>query len=574
MLCRSSRGFRGKGRWRSLLVCGLLAAGISLQCRAQLQFPGRPFGVTVELKDADIMYVLPPVAPVEMEAVLQQSNVQDKKSLRFAMQRSIDIDAGSQGGWASLPGYRVWKVHIVSPGAMSVGLIFRNYELAEGVRLFVYDPGMRHIRGAFTFGNNKPSGVLATGHIPGEEVVVEMQVPLSLPEYGSLRIASVSHGFLPGEGLRAPEDIRFGRSEACEIDINCEEGADWQQARRSVVRIQTPTQYCTGVLVNNTAFDGTPYMITAEHCINRQEIAEASLFVFNYESPACFGGDGSVEMSISGADLLATGDSVDFSLVRLSVTPPDTFHVYYAGWDRNINQLSYSTTIHHPMGDVKKISFDFEAPSVPAGPDDLPDSDLRDYHYFSFWWIRQWDIGSTEGGSSGAPLFNPLRQVIGTLSGGKARCGMAIGYDSVSGRAVYSKVPNQNDYFTRLSVAWSYYDDPGTSIKPWLDPAGSGTISLGGYEPAGQQYLGLSGPGRFRVYPNPAVETLVIEPAGAVSGQVSFRVVDLSGRSCLAGSRRHEGPFLLSLGATPPGLYLLVIEEGGKVEHHKIMVGR
>jgi len=558
-----------------LLFFWLLAAGLSLPCQAQLQFPGRPHMEAVDLKDAEIRYVLPPVDPLEMDAAIQDNRMKDKKSLRFAMQRSIDIEPGAQGGWATLSAYRIWRVHIISPGAFSVGLLFRDYELADGVRLFVYDPQMQYVKGAFTSGNNKPSGVMHTGHIPGEEVVVEMQVPHSLSVFGTLRIESVSHGFLKAGRARTPADIRFGRSEACEIDINCGEGSGWQQTKRSVVRIQTPTQYCTGVLVNNTAFDGTPYIITAEHCINRQDVAEASVFVFNYESPSCFDGDGSVEMSISGCDLLATGDSVDFSLVRLSAVPPDTFNIYYAGWDRNINQLSYSSTIHHPMGDVKKISYDFEVPSIPVGLDELPDSDLRDYIYYSYWWVRQWDIGSTEGGSSGAPLFNSLRRVIGTLSGGKAKCGMAIGYDSVANRIIYSKVPNQNDYFTRVSVAWNYYEDPGASIRPWLDPAGSGVISLDGYEPAGREDHRLTGSGRFRVYPNPALETLVIEPAGPVTGEISFRLIDLSGRICLAGTRQKAaGPIYLSPVQIGPGLYLLVIEEGGKLESHKIMIGR
>ena len=59
-----------------------------------------------------------------------------------------------------------------------------------------------------------------------------------------------------------------------------------------------------------------------------------------------------------------------------------------------------------------------------------PIRDLDDYYYFSFWWIRGWDIGSTEGGSSGAPLFNAGQRVIGLLSGGIARCGDSIGYDA------------------------------------------------------------------------------------------------------------------------------------------------
>jgi lysyl endopeptidase len=511
---------------------------------------------------------------LEMDAALQESRPSDKKSLRFALERAVGIDPSVNGGWLSLPGYRLWRVHIVSAGAESVGLLFNHYELAAGVKVFLYDPDMRHVRGAYTSGNNKPSGVLATTHIPGQEVIVEMQVPLDIGEYGSLRIGSISHGLIPVRKILAPDDHRFGRSQACEIDILCDEGAQWQQTKRSVVRIQTPTQYCTGVLLNNTAYDGIPYVLTAEHCINRDDLAQSSVFVFNYESPECFDGDGSVEMSISGSELLATADSVDFSLVRLSVPPPDSFDVYYAGWDRGQGQFSYTSTIHHPMGDVKKISFDFEVPSIPANINDLPDSDLRDYYYFAYWWIRQWDIGSTEGGSSGGPLFNAARRVIGSLSGGKAECGMAIGYDSIAERTLYSKVLNVNDYFTQLGVAWDYYDDPGKSLESWLDPTGSGAYDIDGYEPSSAVPPVFDPHSLFRVYPNPANDLLRVEPRMGMTGEISYRLADLSGRVILKGLARGDGTMILSLAHVGQGLYLLLLEEGGREDYHKIMIGR
>ena len=105
-------------------------------------------------------------------------------------------------------------------------------------------------------------------------------------------------------------------------------------------------------------------MLTAEHCINKKEYADKSVFLFNYESPSCFGEVGPVSMSIAGCDTMAVGDSLDFSLVRLSIAPPDSFDVYFAGWDRSDFQSSGTSTIHHPYGDVKKISFDYEIPSI------------------------------------------------------------------------------------------------------------------------------------------------------------------------------------------------------------------
>jgi len=84
----------------------------------------------------------------------------------------------------------------------------------------------------------------------------------------------------------------------------------------------------------------------------------------------------------------------------------------------------------------------------------------------AFWNVARWDVGVTEGGSSGASLFNKNNNVIGTLSGGSSACG-----------APY------NDYFEKLSASWEASSDPGHQLKYWLDPVGSGVHSLKGNDP-------------------------------------------------------------------------------------------
>ena len=162
------------------------------------------------------------------------------------------------------------------------------------------------------------------GHLPGEEIIIEMQVPSELSHYGEIQVESVSHAFRSAglnSGLDSCPAGEFGCSQACMLDVNCEEGADWQLTKRSVVRIFTTTLYCTGVLVNNSAYDGTPYLLTAEHCLNKQYYADRSVFQFNYESPSCFGEDGPLDMSISGAELITSDrhfeqvDGLVFTLV-------------------------------------------------------------------------------------------------------------------------------------------------------------------------------------------------------------------------------------------------------------------
>ena len=544
---------------------------------AQLQFPGKPFDSYGQLKAANVMYVLPPVDPLEIEAGILLNQESHTKPLQFALERPVDLSPEIHGSWIEEEEYRVWRVHLISPDAYSLGLVFDEYHLVPGVKVFVYDPDQVHVKGAFTSGNNKSSGVLPVGHIGGDELIIEMQVPTEMSNYGRLRLKTVSHAFLDLKHISGTEDCNpgeFGCSQSCEMDINCSEGDDWKLVKKSVVRINTTRQYCTGVLVNNTAYDGTPYVLTAEHCINKKEYADQSIFLFNYESPSCFGGNGPVNMSIAGCDTVAVGDSLDFSLVRLSIAPPDSFDVYYAGWDRSDFQTSGTTCIHHPWGDVKKISADFDLPSIPAMPGDVPYTDLDDYYYFSYWRILEWDIGSTEGGSSGAPLFNSGKRVIGTLSGGIAKCGDSIGYNSETDRIIYNLAFNYDDYFSRLRYSWDFYGPTGPSLQPWLDPVNTGAISIAGYHPTGMEPPRIVTGKHFKLYPNPVSEILHISSEFPPDGWLDYRIFDISGTMQISGRLSEDGSGEIDATPLAPGIYLIHMDSDGYQENHKFIVIR
>jgi lysyl endopeptidase len=551
----------------------------SLRMYGQVEFPGTPLGINQHLKAASVIYTLPPPDPLEISALQESSRHRIGKSLPFAIIRQVNLNPEIHGSWSLEGEFRVWRVHLISPGAYSLGPIFHAYHLEEGVRLFVYDPLQQRVKGAFTSGNNKSSGILPVGHIPGQELVVEMQVPLDQAHYGELELESVSHAFLELGHQSYQYDCgpgEFGCAQECEIDVNCSEGDDWWQAKPSVVRLfinkSSISEYCTGVLINNTAYDGTPYVLTAEHCIGIESHAENTVYQFNYESAECFGEDGPLNMSISGSELLSVGDSIDFSLVQLSLDPPPSYGVVYAGWDRSDFQTTPSTAIHHPWGDVKKITFDFEAPDTPTQPGDVPYADLEDYHYFSYWWIREWDIGSTEGGSSGGPLFNAGKRVIGVLSGGRARCGDSIGYNIDTDRVIYSNVFNFDDYYTRFGLAWDYEKEKGNELAQWLDPLGSDVGTLGSYNPTSAQAPEAPEKKRYQVYPNPASGSFSIAAKLPTASGAYYVVRNMSGALLLQGELDKEGKATLDASALVPGIYLVSVREKGYAEHHKLII--
>ncbi len=46
---------------------------------------------------------------------------------------------------------------------------------------------------------------------------------------------------------------------------------------------------CTGTLVNNTAQDGKPYILTANHCLMNQQDVDQAIFTFGREDINCDG---------------------------------------------------------------------------------------------------------------------------------------------------------------------------------------------------------------------------------------------------------------------------------------------
>jgi len=198
---------------------------------------------------------------------------------------------------------------------------------------------------------------------------------------------------------------------------------------------------CSGSLLNNTANDGTQLFITASHCGS----LNSAIFRFNYQKASCGSGSAPTNQTVQGSTQLQVDTSIDYRLVRITGSIPTSYNPYFAGWDRSGATPSSTTTVHHPSGGVKKISFDYNSPSK-SGND---------------WRISQWDVGVTEPGSSGCPLYDNNGRFIGQLWGGAAYCGYPY-----------------NDYFGRLDRAWS-------RVSANLDPIGSGATSINGYDPGG-----------------------------------------------------------------------------------------
>jgi lysyl endopeptidase len=395
---------------------------------------------------------------------LAESYQPKDESFQFAVPMPVSLNPENSGCIYNNKDESVWVLGIRSKEAKSLNLILEPYNLPEGAYIYIYDSSKKTVRGAFTDKNNSVSGVLPTMPVPGSELILEYHIPAGTKWSNTLGISQISHDFI---GLLESDGVKDGRyklSQACNSDINCTAGDQYSVEKRSVCRlIVRGIELCTGVLLNNTNQQNRPFLLTAQHCIVDQNDADKSIFVFGYESPWCSGPDGSVSHSLSGSELMSTNTEIDFSLVELKTFPPMVYKPYLAGWDVSGSIPSYTATIHHPMGDVKKISIDNDPP-VTGTFTNMPSN--------SFWKIVQWDAGTTEGGSSGAPLFDQNKRVAGILTGGEAVCGRSV-----------------NDYFAKLSVIYNLSSVIYQQLKGWIDPAVSGVKQLNGRDPYTSNWL-------------------------------------------------------------------------------------
>lgn len=440
----------------TIVITALLLLLLQGNAHGQLSQGGTPVQV-VKLKSyvTDDVIVLPRVDNEALrQASMDEQQLSGLKSFHFAQPFDVSLNLTNSGQWYDAGPLKVWQLTIRSTGAYSLNVIFGKFHLPEEARLFVIGAKSGIVKGAYTAENNAPSGVLAVEPVAGDELLIQYEEPAGVAFPGELELSRISHDFM---GLGPTDDHRpLGLSGSCNVNVNCDTANGTEGIRDAVCRIIIEgKEVCSGTLVNNTANDGTPYLLTAYHCLSTERQANASVFLFNYESPACKSIDGDVSHSLSGSSLKAAFDSLDFALLRLNNTIPYAYRPYLAGWNRKNQAPSSTKTIHHPVGDIKKISTDKDIAAT--------SSYSPDYRANSFWKILRWDTGVTESGSSGGPLFDQNNFLVGTLTGGSATCSLPT-----------------NDFFSKLALTWDTRKETTKQLKAWLDPSGTNVTTLAG----------------------------------------------------------------------------------------------
>ncbi len=420
---------------RVLFLPALLA--LSSLVSAQIEQGGTPASLRRALRSSVATHTMP---RVDAQTLLLEDELAGRAGPeRFAFVHTIELGLEEPGTWETLPnGDRVWRLRIVSPGARSLMLAFSRFQVPEGAELFVYDDDRSTVRGAFTSSNQLADGRFAIQPIAGDAVTLEYDEPAGAAFPGELRLSAVLHDY---RGI-VTKGGSVGTSGACNVDVVCPQGVGWEDPVRSVALVMnTNGTLCSGFLVNNTLNDATPFFVSAEHCGD----FTSSVFLFNWKRSTCGSGTpAAMNDTITGSSLIVVDAGLDVQLVRLSSQPPPSYGVFLAGWDRSGTRPTNTVGIHHPMGDVMKISLDNNQPNTPN----------------TSWRIVRWDTGVTEPGSSGSPLFDPNKRAIGQLRNGVATCANPV-----------------DDFYGRFDAEWGV-------LGPFLDPNGSSAVTLDGLDPA------------------------------------------------------------------------------------------
>lgn len=474
---------------------------VTLLCVAQkndkrnLLPPSFKNGTTTEI---DHISVYPPSAKLIAEEI--EETEKNGTFYKVGILVPVNITVKNSGTWETLDnGQLVWRLRFSSEGAKASALYFDKFDIPNGASVYVYTSDMKIVDGPY-FRSDNPSGEeYMIGNIVGDDITIEYVAPMTKSFDGKvssdntapiINIGEYAYVFR-GEGgfERGTRATGFGSSESCEVNVNCSVGADWRIQQRGVARIYVregfSTGYCTGTLINNTSNDGTPYFLTANHCGPNATASNFGQwkFRFNYEASGC--SNPSSESSINYTDFtgctkVAEGSNnggSDFYLLKLtSFTKQNAINIgaIYNGWDRSTTApTGGGAGIHHPSGDIKKISFFTSTPSTSSynGGSDM--TGATNAHWKVTWVNTSGKTGVTEGGSSGSPIFNSAGRVFGTLSGGASSCSAAS----------YARY----DLYGKMSFHWDNSANGTTNakkLKPWLDPTNTGATTCDYYDPA------------------------------------------------------------------------------------------
>ncbi|HEX8169021.1 MAG TPA: serine protease [Thermoanaerobaculia bacterium] len=197
---------------------------------------------------------------------------------------------------------------------------------------------------------------------------------------------------------------------ACLVDVACASGsAELDEASRAVALIRFvrdgASYSCSGALVSDASNSGTPFFLTARHCIATAEEAASIEAVWDDRAGAC-GVDAATNAPRTyGAELLVADAATDVALLRLRKLPPRRTFLRVETAPLAAGTPTYR--ISHAQGAAQS----YASGVVREDGIGCASAPRPQFVYTSM------TAGAIAPGSSGAPLLLPGLRIAGQLTG-------------------------------------------------------------------------------------------------------------------------------------------------------------
>lgn len=360
--------------------------------------------------------------------------------------RTIALD---RLAWTPIAGgARVAHVEVASPGAAALRVALEASAAVDGLSLrFAGTDGdaLGAVAARDVAEATAQRGQFWSPVVAGDVATIELTAePGAATEGVSLHIPRLSHLLVNGAQLLSPAGpiarvTGFGAAGACEVDVACvapmnAAAGDLAKsvAKLSFVGEDGRSYLCSGTLIADTTHSNTPYLLSADHCLKSDAIAQTLNTYWFYAATTCKSTTTPQFVHLTGgARMLGRSQDNDWSIVRLNETPPAG--TMFAAWRaESIATGTAVVTIHHPEGDVAKFS-----QGQVTGALAIAD----DYVHGTYTEVV-WNQGVTEPGSSGS--------LLATLAAGGGHYEVRGGLYAGGSDCAFPKYP---DYFSRLSTA-------------------------------------------------------------------------------------------------------------------------
>lgn len=463
-----------------LFLVFLLAASL---VKAQVTLKSTPASwnsAYAQISDSNIPAYSPRIPDIAAAKAEDATSGQD----RFALPVDVPADIFDNGVWEESEEMFIWRIRISAEAAKAWILCLNQVNLPHGARLYAYSAQHKDLKGAYTHSNNNDRGKLTIGPVGGKDIILEYNIPADREQILPFNLERLYFVYTenPNQPVQAQSllgDPAYQSSWSCMINVNCPEGENYQAEKNGVVRILIASDkgyyYCTGALMNNTKKDRTPYILSANHCEHGlQPYHDNYIFAFGWETSDCtLPADAPGYQTMTGCELIARREESDFALYKLSSDIPVLINAYFHGWNKSSTKKPVkTTTIHHPNGDVKKISIDNNPAVVWASPITWAYGTTTPANHH---WRTSLSKGASMPGSSGAPLYDENKQVVGQLHGGNSSCSLTT------------------LFYGMFSKSWDEGTTPQTRLKDWLDPLNLGKDTLSGLEVKALPVCSISG---------------------------------------------------------------------------------